>query len=208
MNNKNDSNNREQWLTLAAQLITSTIIQPNSNKPLITDYRVSIAPPTQKCAAQCHNRASSTASINEVFISGQTDDSLKICADLTHELVHVQDDCQSAHRGYFRATMEKIGFKTPMTATHLDNASDAIRHQLAEIVELLGPIPHAAMITANMPKQKGRNGSKIECYAIGCEFKANISNKWVAEIQANNTATPMKLKCPVCSQNTMTLNIK
>ena len=131
MNNKNDSNNREQWLTLAAQLITSTIIQPNSNKPLITDYRVSIAPPTQTISAQCHNRASSTANINEVFISGQTDDSLKICADLTHELVHVQDDCQSSHRGYFRTTMENIGFKTPMTATHLDNASDEIRHQLA-----------------------------------------------------------------------------
>ena len=206
MNNKNDSNNREQWLTLAAQLITSTIIQPNSNKPLITDYRVSIAPPTQTIAAQCHNRASSTANINEVFISGQTDDSLKICADLTHELVHVQDDCKSAHRGYFRTTMENIGFKTPMTATHLDNASDEIRHQLAEIVELLGPIPHAAMITANMPKQKGRNGSKIECNA--CEFKANISNKWVQEIQANNTASPLQLVCPACSQPTMTLIIK
>jgi hypothetical protein len=184
---------REQWLNEAASLICLEIIAPGVVDRLTPPYRISVAPLKTKRLGQCHQRAQSEDGTNEIFITAHCDCSLDILSTLVHELIHAYDDCESKHRGFFRATATACGLEGKMTAT---KPSDTLTAQLQEYIDILGPIPHAAL--AILPKGRGRNNNKLVC--TGCGFQANLSAKWCLAIEKRDAGL---LICPACDEPTL-----
>ena len=178
-----NSTSREDWLTKAANMMCAELFAPQTSieKPA---FRVTVAPMASKHLGECYPRSRSADNTSEIFITAHCDDSALILATLVHELVHAYDDCQSGHKGAFKQLATSVGLTGKMTAT---TPTDALAATLAEYVDLLGPIPHAAI--SKKSKDKGRNGNKMVCDA--CDFKANLSAKWASQISDG-------FECPVC----------
>ena len=117
----------------------------------------------------CHNRASSKAGVNEVYISPTQDDSIRVLDVLTHELIHAIDDCEHGHKGLFRTIAVDVGLEGKMTSTH---AGKELTAKLEKIVQELGEYPHAEVSTANKKKQGTRN-IKVECSSCGFGWRAS-----------------------------------
>jgi hypothetical protein len=189
MNNKIETNTREEWLTKAARMIRAELVDQLTDLTTDRDIKISIAPMRSKRLGECWPSSRSPVDHkNEIFISAHNDDSMVVLETTTHELLHAYDDCKSGHKGAFARAARAIGLEGKLTATH---AGEKLKNTLGEYVELLGDIPHSALTHAN--KDKGRNNNKLVC--DDCGFKANLSAKW-----ANQTGDGFQ--CPVCFRHT------
>lgn len=180
---------REDWLNKAGLLICNELIEAKTTLTTDRAIRISLAPMRSKHLGACYPAIRSSDGANEILITIHCDDSLAVLAVLVHELIHAYDDCASKHRGAFRTAALAVGLEGKMTAT---TAGPGLTTLLNEYVELLGPIPHAAL--SHVQKDKGRNNNKLICN--DCGFQANLSAKWAYQIIAG-------FACPVCfSHNT------
>jgi len=194
MTHLSNTQTREQWLVAACDHLLDEYLQPvvlNTFKR--PNVRVSVGFPKggRKIIAQCYVRAVSADKVNEMFVTPAIDDSLEILGTLVHELIHATDDCKSGHRGFFRKTALKVGLEGKMTAT---TSGEALKTRLATYLELVGPIPHAKLVTANIKKQSTRM-IKIECG--GCGFIARASRKWADTVEGAS--------CPSCAADHLTV---
>ncbi len=190
---------REAWLNESAQFIWDGIIAPTLPTDFpIPPYRVSVGFPTNRGRARkmigaCYVRAASTDGTNEIFIAPTIDDSGLVLATLTHELIHASDDCQSGHRNHFARVARAVGLEGHLTATH---AGEALAAKLTEIIEILGPIPHARLDLREVPKQ-GTRQLKIWCDSCGFTFRT--SAKWI------HTLHPDLSQCPACRETKLNI---
>jgi len=199
-----DNITRESWLNGAAQLIFLDILNPVTD--IQPDVRVSMGDAKQKQPARSHPRSASTASVNEIYISAYTSDTLLVLTALTRELIHACDDHQSGLKGFYAHTARQIGLLAPYKEL---NPTGKLSAQLQDIHALLGDIPHSALIPANLKQQKGRNNSKLTCTSSQCDFKSNLSNKWAQVIQARIQVQPMTdTRCPACDSGQLKVVIK
>ncbi len=157
---------REAWLTEAAQLILDDRIKPHMSADSITwPFRVSIGYPPRsrsnsKVIAVCIVHEASSDSHAEIFVTPAISDSILILAALVHELCHYSDNCASGHRGHFAKISRAAGMQGKITEC---NASDELKVYLQSIVDILGPIPHAAInLEIAKPRQNTRM-IKVEC---------------------------------------------
>ena len=193
---------REAWLTEAAQLIQDEIIRPKLPADYIIEnnFRVSVGfPPNSRAngrhIACCIRAEASADSTNEIFISPIKDDSLEILAALTHELVHQSDNCESGHRNHFAKVARAIGLEGKFTQTY---AGAVLESYFADMVRLLGDIPHAAInIDIAKPKQATRM-LKVSCPE--CAFQFRTTQTQIERI----TVT----ECIACSIGTMQVETK
>ncbi len=195
---------REAWLTEAAQLILDEVITPAAN---VTDptgenrtdnpFRVSVGYPPRSRAdsrvlAVCIRAEASADQHNEIFVTPRLDDSLMILGSLAHELIHQSDDCKSGHRNYFARTARKIGLEGPLTATV---PGPELSEYLFTIIDLLGPIPHAAINLEKAKKKQQTRMLKMECSDTACGFAYRTSQIQIDKIQDS--------VCPACMQAQM-----
>jgi len=189
---------RENWLIMATDKLNDGVFKQHGYE-VPKDVKVSCGFPASggrtgakhQAIGTCHNRASSKAGVNEVYISPTQDDSIRVLDVLTHELIHAIDDCEHGHKGLFRTIAVDVGLEGKMTSTH---AGKELTAKLEKIVQELGEYPHAEVSTANKKKQGTRN-IKVECSSCGFGWRASQTM-----IDRMTNAT-----CNGCGSDTLTI---
>jgi len=69
---------------------------------------------SRRVIGQCWSTQSSSAGVNEIFISPKLADPVEVLDTLTHELVHAVDNCKHKHGKEFKAIAKKIGLEGKM----------------------------------------------------------------------------------------------
>lgn len=141
----------------------------------------------RKRAGECWTKESSAAGINEIFITPLYSDPIDVLAILMHELIHAADNCVSKHGAWFGKAARALGLEGKLTATH---AGPALRMQLGELAEILGPYPHDKM---RLPAKKEKAATSRTLVCGECEFSFSASIKKLEA--AMSTAN---LVCPAC----------
>jgi len=119
----------------------------------------------------------------ETFISPVLKNPIDVGATLVHELCHCAAGLDQGHRRRFKDVARKIGLEGKLTQTH---ASDALKERLQEIIDEIGPYPHAELKHSNAPKKQSTRMLKVECPACGCICR--MTQKWIDEAG-----------CPTCA---------
>ena len=167
---------REEWLNEATNIFRAETFKRNSiNIPKDVKVSCGFAPSGNrsrlKTLGVCHNRQSSTAGVNEIFISPVTSDSSRVLDILAHELIHAVDDNKNGHRKPFRDMAIKIGLTGKMRSTE---AGEELKKELDTIIKRIGKYPHAEVSVSNRKAQGTRN-IKVSCDR--CEFSFRTSRK-------------------------------
>ena len=200
MTTDNDNfQDREAWLTECASLMMDELILPTTAPGTPPPpVRLSVGFASSRAAsalACCYKREVSSDSVNEIFVSPVSADSVQILAAVAHELIHAVDDCASGHRGYFARAARAIGLEGKLTAT---TPGEQLTAKLQEYVQLFGEIPHAALNLARRPKQSTRM-LKVKCSDASCGFTFRTSAKWVSQLDADSA-------CPLCATQDLLIN--
>jgi hypothetical protein len=177
------SDNREAWLGEAAQQLADLILTSENVPPL----RISVGWPgggsRKTRVGECWSTGSSADGINQIYVSpirGESD-TQHVLGTLLHEMIHAINDCEDGHRGEFARIARAAGFEAPLTSA--DNRSDELSARLDEVAEIVGPFPHAEIMSGtaadNPPKQNTRQ-LKIQCPEDG--YIARTTRKWLDEL--------------------------
>jgi len=182
---------RELWLTSVGRDLAETII-PFASVP--DDWHVSCgwAPKSaKKVLGVCFKRSESADGTNQIFITPNESDPVRVAAILLHELIHAADDCESGHRGNFSCWAREAGFQTPLTKLHM---SEALMKRLEGLVKEHGPYPHPAIRRVDEKKQTTRM-LKVECSECGFLFRC--SNSQLQRLDEGEAV------CPCCGQHSL-----
>lgn len=197
-------NDREAWLTEAANLMLDDLIMPvvekwnskNSDNHDRPNFRISVGFPKHsrggKAIAVCFVKEASTDGVNEIFINPEIDNPIDVMQALAHELIHAIDDCASGHRHFFAYTARQIGLEGQLTKTV---AGKELMGTLLGYADLLGAFPHAKMqMSKGHTKDKTRQ-LKVECGNSDCGFLFRTSGS-----QRSKLGESGKAFCPACSR--------
>jgi hypothetical protein len=193
---------REAWLTEAAQFILDDIISLHiSDGSIKTDFRVSVGYPPRstsrsKVVAVCIKSDASADKLSEIFVTPAISDSMTILANLSHELVHYSDDCQSGHKNHFARVARAIGLEGKLTATV---AGAGLQIKLRKIIDLLGEIPHAAIDIGKAKAKQTTRLLKVACPDDSCGFNYRASHMQIVKIT--------DLLCPACAIHDMETDV-
>lgn len=168
--------NRETYLEKAVQQLNKKVFKPNGYE-VPKDVKVSASWSTSESRLKtarvmgtCSPRSLSEGGYNEITITLNESDSVRILDVLTHELIHAIDDCQHGHGKEFREIAVAVGLKGKMTATV---AGEELEATLKEIVEELGEYPHKKLEKGQ--KKQGTRMLKVECSCCGWNFRTSNS---------------------------------
>lgn len=187
--------NRESWLIRAGEALAEWFREHDLEVP---PFRVSVGwpggrGPKQNVRGQCWPTPTAGDGVAQVFISPRQADTVTTLAVLLHEMVHVVDDCKHGHAKDFIVFARALGFTSKWTSS--DNRTDGLTERLAELAEVLGDYPSAAIVgggggggLTNPTVQKTRM-IKAECSG-GTGYKVRLTQKWIDEYGA-----PF---CPCC----------
>jgi len=173
--------NREMWLNECIQQLRSEFEQ--LAHPLPDKIRASCSWPSKSGLATRRRRIGEAWSANnsadqshEVFISPVLKDPLEVAATLVHELVHCAVGVEAGHKGKFPKLAKAVGLEGKMTST---TAGATLKTHLQEIVEGIGPYPHAELTHSNAPKKQGCRQRKVLCPGCGCIIR--MTRQWMAD---------------------------
>jgi hypothetical protein len=183
---------RELWLQNACELLRSDF--EAISYPLPASVRVSIGFPSKSALArqkqrigECWDASATIDNTAQIFITPLLDDSVRILDVLVHELVHAAVGAKCKHRGAFVKAATAIGLTGKMTATV---AGPKLVDRLNDIIERLGPIPHARLIAGTKDKTQTTRLLKAEC--SNDEYIVRLSKK---------TAMMGLPICPICNRS-------
>lgn len=169
-------NTREEWLTALAERVAPTL------GIAVPKIRLSVGFPGGRRAGrggkrigECWDAAASADGSSAIFVSPIIADAATAAAVLVHEMVHAAVGVSHGHRGPFRRMALAVGLTGKMTAT---TATPELADKLAEIVDEIGPYPHAAL-NADLSGRKKQSTRmlKITCEACGCV--ARMTRTWL-----------------------------
>ncbi len=128
-----------------------------------------------KRIGECWDSAASADGSHAIFVSPTIADAATAAHVLVHEMVHAAVGVKHGHRGPFRRVALSIGLTGKMTAT---TATPELADKLAEIVDEIGPYPHA-QLNADLSgrKKQSTRMKKITCSA--CGYTARTTAKWL-----------------------------
>lgn len=174
---------REAWLEAAVSEIVPLFEELHETVPLM---RVSVGWPGGRgrkdhAIGQCWATSHAADGVAQVFISPTLDhkDVVKVLATLTHEMVHVVDDCASGHRGRFAKMAKALGLVGKMTAT---SAGPALEATLIVIAAVLGPYPHAALTggPSDGPGKQTTRMIKVQCATS--DYIVRMTRRWLDSV--------------------------
>lgn len=139
--------NREDWLQRATLELRDLF--DRAEWPLPAKLHLSVGFPSKgalgrkkRRIGECWPVSVSADNVHHIFISPLLGDPIEVLAVLVHELLHAAVGTEHAHKGKFITGMKAVGLVGKPTATE---AGEALRTQLVDIIETLGPYPHAAL---------------------------------------------------------------
>lgn len=168
--------NREEWLN---EFTNYARVEFEKNGYTIPAVRMSVGF-TSKGAktnriGECWSDKCSEDGACEIFITPALADPSRVADILTHELIHAVLGNEVGHKKPFSDAMKKLGLIGKPTATL---AGPAWHDWADPIIELLGALPHAALIAgSNGEKKQTTRMLKCECEACGFTFRT--SAKWL-----------------------------
>jgi hypothetical protein len=166
---------REEWLNAAMRELEGFFTDVGVKIP--GEIRVSCAWAKRpgKAIGWCWRKEASTDRTNEIQISPELDDPVKILAVLVHEMIHASDNGASKHVGKFKQVALAVGLEGKMTATM---ASPELLARLEKLATTIGPYPHSALnpMMDTKPKQTTR---MIKVVCPDCGYTVRASHKWI-----------------------------
>tara|TARA_R110000764_G_scaffold102665_1_gene188239 strand:- start:178 stop:810 length:633 start_codon:yes stop_codon:yes gene_type:complete len=199
----NKINTREQWLNIAAQLMIDEIVSPviRIETPLIR-YSLTAPKTAQKkgvILGECWNREASTDNHNEIFITANMDNSLRILDVLLHEIIHAYDNNLSGHKKGFIDMCKLVGLKGGDNGRSKESftctePTPQLSYQLKDIILDIGEIPHAKMNSDLSGKTKQKNRQLLVA-CTNCDFKFRASQKMIDSMAINT--------CLACCDDTL-----
>lgn len=174
---------RESWLEQMIDLLRPDFAAIGSPLPMTT-IRVSCGFPSKSALArkaprvgECWGVESSEDHSFQVFISPVLREGVEVAGTLVHELVHCAVGIGCKHRGPFPRVARAIGLEGKMTATVV---GESLKVRLMELIEQLGPYPHARLVASNKPKTQTTRMLKVTCKECGCVIR--MTQKWLDEV--------------------------
>lgn len=164
---------REQYLNAATDVLRSGLFA--SFQATVPPVKVSVGFPgggsARKRIGEHWSPKSSADGIGQVFISPVLGDSLRVLDVLTHELVHA---CTpgAGHGKAFSQLAKRIGLEGKPTATV---AGPQLTARLNDIINDLGPYPHAELRLTDRKKQTTR---LIKC-SCPCGYTVRTTRTWI-----------------------------
>lgn len=167
---------REEWLHKAADLMYPWFEELGVECPQV---RISCGWAKRAGAnaiGWTFHKNSSSDDMNQIYISPEMDDPIKILATLLHEMVHASDDGASKHSGHFKTTATKLGLEGKMTATY---PGEVLTSKLSCISTKLGNYPHAKIVPVTRVGKQGTRMIKIVCGDLACGYTVRSTRKWI-----------------------------
>lgn len=166
---------REEWLNAAVNTIGDWFKELDVTLPTI---RVSCgwSKRSGKGIGWCWKSEASSDGTNEILISPEVDDPVRVLATLVHEAIHASDNGKSKHSGYFKTIAENVGLTGKMTATV---AGEDLEPRLIKLADQLGPYPHAAINPSadTGDKKQTTRMLKVVCPEDG--YTVRTTRKWL-----------------------------
>jgi hypothetical protein len=173
---------RERWLNDAVEelkiLFTEKGIDASGRK-----LRVSCGWPCRrplgkhKSIGECHPTKTSLDGTNEVFISPLLENPVQILTVLSHEMIHVLDDCRGKHKGEFVKIAKRIGLVKPWTES---NPGEELEKRLNIVYEKLGSYPHATLDPELIEKEEKKQGTRmIKATCPSCGYVIRTTKQWI-----------------------------
>ena len=167
--------NREAWLEAGVASMSEWFAEVNTTLPAI---RVACGWSKRpgKGIGWCWKKEVSADGTNEILVSPEISDPVKVLATLAHEMIHASDNGKSKHSGYFKTTATALGLTGKMTATQ---PGESLSVKLASLASQLGPYPHAAM---NPSADTGEAKQTTRMLKIVCPddgYTVRTTRKWI-----------------------------
>lgn len=170
---------REEWLLAFTKRLQPWFLA-HGEWGIPDNLRVSCGWPTRgatspenRTLGQCFQDDCSEGKVFEIFVSPYVADSLEVGAIIVHEVVHAIVGAKEKHAGQFRRVAKQVGLEGKMTSTV---AGGQLLQELADIVAVVGPYPHAVLNGTTVHKPQTTRMLKIECEA--CGYTARVTKKW------------------------------
>ena len=189
----NEHNERALWLRAATDALREDF--EASSLPLPDNIRFGFSTKgkgTQKTGECWHSPASADGAY-EIFIRADQGEPLEILGILVRELVHAALPVEDSHGKRYKAAATKVGLVGKMRAAVPGRLLEA---RLQQLLEDLGPIPHAALdITwSAFDKPKRQTGRMLKATCAGgnndagafeeCGYTVRLASKWAREYGA------------------------
>lgn len=172
---------REQWLGELTDLLRPMF--EDVGFPLPEKIRASCGFPSKGALATKAKRVgeawSSEASDDqhfETFVTPMIADALEVAAIQVHELCHCAVGLACKHRKPFTIAARAIGLEGRMTATE---AGEELTIKLEELIEEIGPYPHAKLVYSSSPKKQTTRMVLVRCPKLECGYQVRTTKKWI-----------------------------
>lgn len=167
---------REEWLIQLAERVAPLLSMP------VPRVRLSVGFPggrsrggRGKRIGECWDTAASADGSAAIFVSPTIADAATAAHVLVHEMIHAAVGVKHGHRGPFRRLALAVGLTGKMTAT---TATPELADKLAEIVDEIGPYPHAAL-NADLSGRKKQSTRMLKIVCPACGYTARTTAKWL-----------------------------
>jgi hypothetical protein len=172
------SGDREEWLKRVAKEVEPWYDQ--QGYPL-GRYRIGVGFPSSgrkgKAVGECWASDASGDKTCEIFIHPGRDNPIEVAATLVHELVHAAIGQKAGHGPLFKRVAMSLGLEGPMRCTY---AGEVLERDIQEIIEKVGPYPHAALNTqGDTAERKKQTGRMLKVYCPECEYICRISKSCI-----------------------------
>jgi len=112
----------------------------------------------------------------ETFVTPMIADALEVAAIQVHELCHCAVGLTCKHRKPFTIAARAIGLEGRMTATE---AGEELTIKLEELIEEIGPYPHAKLVYSSSPKKQTTRMVLVRCPKLECGYQVRTTKKWI-----------------------------
>lgn len=171
--------NRESWLGSLVDHYRPRF--EGLTAPLPREVRVGVGFPrgsrgTGKAAiGMAYAPTLSADGASEVTVSPTLADPVEVAQVVIHELCHHACGCEHGHKQPFAALARPLGLAGKLTATV---PSDELRAELAPLLDIMGPYPHARLSGGGRKPQTTR---MLKACCPNCGYTVRLTAKWAAE---------------------------
>ncbi|MBK5145873.1 transcription elongation protein SprT [Budviciaceae bacterium BWR-B9] len=180
---------REEWLNNAILLLDPVF--ENLGAPLPAKIRVAIGFPSGglrgKSVGECWDPSVSRDGCYEIFIrpdyeypEPRENYDIQILATLVHELIHAALGLKEGHGTRFRRMAKTLSLEGKATATY---AGESFSEFIKPIVEKIGTMPHALMLTdkdtSKSSRPKKQKARYLKCICAECGYTVRAVRKWL-----------------------------
>ncbi len=172
---------REEWLNKLTDALR--IVFQAAGGEIPENVRSTCGWPSQGAKAkkkrrlgECWDAESSGDQHFEIFISPLMEDGGEVAGTLVHELCHAALGIEAGHKAPFKKLATALGLEGKMTAT---TVGEELQMLLAQLIEEIGPYPHAKLVYSSSPKKQTTRMVLVRCPKLECGYQVRTTKKWI-----------------------------